>query len=316
MPRNLIVLASFIALFSVLATQCGNKMTPEQMRAQALDYANKENFEAAVKAYEKLIKAYPNHEFAGEAFYKIGLLYTQKIDNPKKAIEAFERLVEKMPNDVNADKALIRLGSLYSKNLNEPEKAIQAFEKVLSSFPNSPLKTESEIWISYLCANNLKDNARAKGKLDQFGYSALKLRKQADIFEQNESFENAMATYETIVSVFPDTIFADSTLFKLGTLYSNNLKNLDQSVSSYRRLVDNYPNSKLIAQSQFMIGYTYANLIKDLDKARKEYELFMKKFPKNELASSVQWELEHLGKDISDIDFLSKDNKSNKKSSQ
>lgn len=316
MPRSLIVLAVFVVILSVLATNCGNKMTPEQMRAQALDLANKENFDGAVKAYEKLVKAYPNHEFAGESLYKIGLLYTQKIDNSKKAIEAFERLVEKYPSDVNTDKALVRLGSLYSKNLNEPEKAIQAFEKLIATFPNSPLKTESEIWISYLCANNLKDTGRAKANLDKYGYSALKLRKQGDTFEQNESFENAMATYETIATVFPDTVFVDSTLFKLGTLYSNNLKNLDQSVNSYRRLVENYPASKLIAQSQFMIGYTYANLIKDLDKARQEYELFIKKFPKNELASSVQWELEHLGKDISDIDFLSKDNQKDKKSLQ
>lgn len=316
MPKSLSLFAIFALVFSVLVSSCGTKMTPEQMRAQALDFANKENFEAAVKAYEKLIKAYPNHEFAGESLYRIGLLYIQKINNSKKAVDALERLVEKYPGSSNADKALVRLGSLYSKNLNDPGKAIQAFEKLITTFPNSALKTESEIWVSYLYANDLKDHSKAKENMEKYGYSALKLKKQAEIFEQNESFENAMAAYESIVTVFPDTIFADSTLFKLGTLYSNNLKNMDRSVDSFRRLVNNYPASKLIAQSQFMIGYTYANLIKDLDKARTEYELFLQKFPKNELASSVQWELEHLGKDISEIDFLSKDNLSDKKTSK
>ncbi|MDZ7262494.1 MAG: tetratricopeptide repeat protein, partial [candidate division KSB1 bacterium] len=56
--------------------------------------------------------------------------------------------------------------------------------------------------------------------------------------------------------------------------------------------------------AQFMIGYLYANEIKDLDKARSAYQVFLEKYPENELVPSVKWELDHLGKDISEIEFL------------
>ena len=52
-----------------------------------------------------------------------------------------------------------------------------------------------------------------------------------------------------------------------------------------------------------MIGYRYANDIKDYDKAKKYYQEFLKKWPMHELAASVKWELDHLGKDISELEL-------------
>jgi hypothetical protein len=52
-----------------------------------------------------------------------------------------------------------------------------------------------------------------------------------------------------------------------------------------------------------MIGYRYANDIKDLNSAKKYYEDFLAKWPNHELAASVKWELNNLGKDISELDL-------------
>ena len=49
------------------------------------------------------------------------------------------------------------------------------------------------------------------------------------------------------------------------------------------------------------MGYIYANHIKDLDQARQAYNIFKQKYPQHELTPSVDWELEHLGKDIGDL---------------
>ncbi len=56
-----------------------------------------------------------------------------------------------------------------------------------------------------------------------------------------------------------------------------------------------------------MIGYHYANSIGELDSAKVYYQKFIDKFPDNELVNSVKWELDHLGQDINDIDFLQTD---------
>jgi hypothetical protein len=53
-----------------------------------------------------------------------------------------------------------------------------------------------------------------------------------------------------------------------------------------------------------MIGYIYANHLKDFEKARNHYNQFLEKYPQHELTTSVQWEIDHLGKDISEIDIF------------
>jgi hypothetical protein len=53
-----------------------------------------------------------------------------------------------------------------------------------------------------------------------------------------------------------------------------------------------------------MIGFIYANELKDFEKAKIAYEKFLKDFPEHEMAKDARWEIDHLGKDISDIEEL------------
>ena len=123
-------------------------------------------------------------------------------------------------------------------------------------------------------------------------------------FEKEENFKEAIVTYEQLIKDYPRTNFADSILFKVGQMYSNNLLEFDNAVNAHKRLVKKYPDSRFSAQSLFMIGYHYANSINDTAEARKYYEKFLNQYSKHELANSVRWELDHLGQDINEIDFL------------
>ena len=126
-------------------------------------------------------------------------------------------------------------------------------------------------------------------------------------YERDENFEEAINTLEQIVDNYPQDLAIDSVLFRVGQIYSNNLSDFENSVKTHESLIEKCPDSKLAAQSLFMIGYHYANNIGDLDKARTYYEKFVEQHPDNELANSVKWELDHLGQDINEIDFLQTD---------
>jgi len=128
------------------------------------------------------------------------------------------------------------------------------------------------------------------------------MRAQALNAENEEKWDEAINWYEKIVKTYPKSEKAGEELYKLGMLYANHQKDFEKSVDAYKRLIEKYPDSRHAIQSLFMIGYRYANDIGDLEKARQAYEEFMKKYPDHELASSVAWELENLGKDISDIE--------------
>ncbi len=122
-------------------------------------------------------------------------------------------------------------------------------------------------------------------------------------YENKEMWDSEVEVLEEILTRYPESADADSILYKLGISYASNLKDFERSVTSFKRLVDNYPESKYETQALFMIGYRYANDIRDMDKAREYYQDFLEKYPEHELATSVKWELDHLGQDITDIEL-------------
>ena len=129
------------------------------------------------------------------------------------------------------------------------------------------------------------------------------LRAKAKDFENKEQWTEAVETYQKLLENFPDSKRADEDLYTMGVIQANNLKDFVESIQTYGSLIEEYPQSIHVMKAAFMIGYLYANDIKDLDKAREAYQVFLQKYPDHELASSVKWELDHLGQDISEIEL-------------
>ncbi|MFQ5750615.1 MAG: tol-pal system YbgF family protein [bacterium] len=124
------------------------------------------------------------------------------------------------------------------------------------------------------------------------------LRAQAQLFEKNEKYEDALKAYEQQLEKYPKGKFADEALQKLAFLYYNNLNDFSKAIELHQRLIKDFPESKFVSQARFMVGYIYANDLKDYEHARKAYDDFLKYHSDSELAESVKWELEHLGQDI------------------
>ena len=127
--------------------------------------------------------------------------------------------------------------------------------------------------------------------------------KAADL-ESKEQFDESVKMFERMVKTYPHGKKTEEALYRVGMMYASNLKDFEKSVNSFKKIVDDYPESELYTNALFMIGFRYANDIKDYDKAKEVYTEFLEKYPDHELASSVKWELDHLGQDISDIEFL------------
>ena len=82
--------------------------------------------------------------------------------------------------------------------------------------------------------------------------------------------------------------------------------NFVAAISSYQEIVERYPHSPQAPQCQFMIGYLYANHLKNMDMAKQAYATFIKNYPEHELVKDAQWELDHLGRDVNEIEELNK----------
>jgi TolA-binding protein len=82
--------------------------------------------------------------------------------------------------------------------------------------------------------------------------------------------------------------------------------NYKEAIAAYQEFVKRFPKAAEAPQCQFMVGYLYANHLNNNDMARKAYEEFIQKFPESELVKDAQWELDHLGMDVNQIEELNK----------
>lgn len=133
-------------------------------------------------------------------------------------------------------------------------------------------------------------------------------------YEQNEDFTRAAETFMSLYKRYPTGQYGSESLFKAALLQANQLKEFDRAIETHKRLLRTFPESKYVEQSSFMIGFIYANDIKNFEKAKEVYQEFLAKFPEHELVTSVKWELDNLGKDINDIEFITEDQPDSTKS--
>jgi len=109
--------------------------------------------------------------------------------------------------------------------------------------------------------------------------------------------------------------YKSSTLFLLGFLYSNELKDQRAAVQYYREFAGSYPDDKDAPLALFLIGFIYNNELQEFDSAKMAYLSFLSRYPDHEMAASAQFELEHLGEDAARVLQSARSEKGNKDAS-
>ena len=137
--------------------------------------------------------------------------------------------------------------------------------------------------------------AGCAAKTDEELYSnAVEAQKASD---QDEALE----TYEDLLTKYPQSPRVPEALYAMGTIYQDHKKQFPQAIATYQRLVDGYPDHGTASNALFLIGFINYNELKNTDAARAAYETFLQKYPGSSLVSSAQFELQHLGKDPAQI---------------
>ena len=131
-----------------------------------------------------------------------------------------------------------------------------------------------------------------------------RLIEKARRFDEDQQFAEAAEAYSKLAKLYPNSVYRTEALYRAGLVYTNAFQEFDRAISLLSSVIEAYPEDHYSAQCQFMIGFIHANSTQDTAKAREAYTLFLQKYPDHELVPSVEWELEHLGKDISQIPEL------------
>lgn len=91
-----------------------------------------------------------------------------------------------------------------------------------------------------------------KSWLNEFGGSILTddaLFKKADL-EETLAPTRALETHEQLLSAYPKSYYADKSLFRLGKLSEQVLKNREKAIAYFERLIKEYPRSFLVKSAR------------------------------------------------------------------
>ncbi len=140
----------FLLVITALLASCGEKMTEQQMRAMALDYENKEQWDKAIETFETILKTYKESPKTDETLYKLGSLYVNHKQDFEKAIALYKQLIEEHPESQHAVKAAFMIGYWYANNVKDLERARKAYESFLQTYPDHELAASVEWELNHL----------------------------------------------------------------------------------------------------------------------------------------------------------------------
>ncbi len=132
--------------------------------------------------------------------------------------------------------------------------------------------------------------------------SARELLTEGEKFASEENLPEAVLSYETLITDYPDDVVAPEATVRLAAIYQNKLvKNISEnesllkSVELFKSIYEKHPGSQQAPIGLFMAGFVEANELHDYDGATETYNLFLKVFPDHELAASAKEELDNMG---------------------
>src|SRR5687767_7392344 len=179
-----------------------------------------------------------------------------------EAIARFEEFLKKYPNDATyTPDAMFRLAELYfEKSSDDYLQASRVFEKELAKFergerPDEPTAPEPSYertigmhkeLLSRFPSYRLADAARYL-----LGYCYA---------EQGQT-EEALAAYQDLVKVHPDSRFLAEVWTRIGEIYfdGNDTASLEKAIDAYKR-VEQFPDSPYYDKALYKIAWTYYRL--------------------------------------------------------
>jgi tetratricopeptide (TPR) repeat protein len=177
--------------------------------------------------------------------YRLGVIFQEKLPQPKNAIEHFRQVLVLQPDDVNS-----------LQNLKTIHFARQQWAEtigVLARLIEIERDPQRQVIYYYEQASiferGLGDVARAVQCYQQVQLLAPNnldvLNKLSQLYERSEQWEELIGTYQTLIQKLPPERARDAIPYhlKIGKLYSEKLNNLDKAVLEYRRIAALDPGS-------------------------------------------------------------------------
>lgn len=204
-----------------------NLIIPAEFNIARL-YMAKEEYDKARAHLKEVMKKYSkSQQISSEALFLIANSY--EIENKwGQALQDYKSLIERFPKTIMGMNTPLYVANYY-KTKHQPDKmrgalqeALQHYQGLISSYPNSPLA------------------------LNSYG---LVVKCYAEL----EEWQNAAATYETVIETFKSKMKMDAMLIQLAAVYMNNLQDRPKAIETLNKMMAEYPNSGHIKTAKMLL---------------------------------------------------------------
>jgi tol-pal system protein YbgF len=112
-----------------------NKVTEKEAYQAAFSLVRNKQYAEASKAFEQLVKDYPDGNYTGNAYYWLGEVLLVE-SNQAQALKAFEALLEQYPNHRKAADAKFKQGKIYLQ-MDDKTQAKVLLQDVINLYPGT-----------------------------------------------------------------------------------------------------------------------------------------------------------------------------------
>lgn len=208
------------------------KDTPKAQFEFATGFFNNSNYKRAQAEFKRLLKAYPNSEFAPESEYYTGLCL-EKQEKYYEAFQAYQKVIETYPYSERVDQVIEKqynIGKIFyeghkSKILGmaivpSVDKAIEVFGKVV----------ENSAYGKYA------DSAQY--------YTGLSYKKM-------QQYKEAIEAFQKLLDEYPQSKLAEDAKFQIGQCYMESAPkpaydqlNTEESIKEFKELLSSSPQTE------------------------------------------------------------------------
>lgn len=154
-----LLILSLIIFFPGISSAASSKAAKQYQKAEGCvktlnsSEAKKrlrQNWEKCIKEFNAIAAKNPKSEYADDALFNIGSLYTglynysKNLNDLDRAIDAYNKLIKKYPKSQYADDACFEIGEVYFKQKNSLDDALSAYKRLIKLYPKSKLKADAE----------------------------------------------------------------------------------------------------------------------------------------------------------------------------
>ena len=115
-----------------------------------------------------------------------------------------------------------------------------------------------------------------------------------------QAAENLISEYELFVQTYPQDTMAPGYLFKAAEL-AMAIRSSAKAIELYGKVYNDYPDHPSAGTSLFLMGFVNDDQVKNLAEAQKYYRRFIAEFPEHNLIDDAAFSLLNLGKSDEDI---------------